>query len=255
MATLSIQLYSLRNHGPLAAQLDVASEAGFTSVEPIGSMLEDAAGLRDLIDARGLAAPSGHVAMPVLRDRFDFAVEAANTVGIKTLVVPALHPPLRPTDADGWRAIGAELGGMAQRLADHGLGLAFHNHHWEVERLPDGTLPLDLLLDAGAEGGLRWQGDLAWLVRGNDDVKTRLARHGERLHSVHVKDIAPAGEAEDEDGWADVGHGTLDWTDLWRISQGANPLMIAEHDKPSDAARFARRSYAAMAGLNGGTAA
>lgn len=251
MATLSIQLYSLRNHGALPEQLDVARDAGFTSVETVGGMLEDAAGLRALLDARGLAAPSGHVAMDVMRNRFDFAVEAAQTLGITTLIVPAFHPPMRPTDAAGWSAIGAELGELATRLEAHGIGFAFHNHHWEVAPLPDGALPLDLLLDAGRPGGLRWQADLAWLVRGSDDVHQRLARHGDSLHSVHVKDIAAPGEAEDEDGWADVGHGTLDWTDFWAISQGQNPLMVAEHDKPSDAARFARRSYEAMSRLDG----
>ena len=31
---------------------------------------------------------------------------------------------------------------------------------------------------------------------------------------MHVKDIAPAGEAADEDGWADLGAGTVDWAGL-----------------------------------------
>ena len=170
------------------------------------------------------------------------------------MIVPALHGADRPTDAAGWRAIGAELGRMARRLADQaGLRFAFHNHAWEVQKLPDGTLPLDLLLDAGANDGLGWQADLAWLVRGGDDPAARLDRHREWLVSVHVKDISPAGTAEDEDSWADVGHGVLDWADLWRRStSGGPPLMVAEHDKPKDAARFARRSFATMQRLAAG---
>jgi sugar phosphate isomerase/epimerase len=246
--TLSIQLYSLRNDGTLPEQLDIAHEAGFRAVETIGGMLPDARGLRDALDARGMTAPSGHVSMPDMRDRFDFAVDAAKTLGIETLVVPAFHPPLRPTDADGWRAIGAELGEMAQRLKSHGLRFGFHNHHWEVETLPDGSLPLDLLLDAGAPGGLLWEADLAWLVRGHDDPAARLARHKDRLFAVHVKDIAPEGEKQDEDGWADPGDGVLPWEDWWRVVGGV-PLLIAEHDKPASGARFARRAYETMSRL------
>lgn len=249
MATLSIQLYSMRNHGPLPAQLDAVRDADFGAVETVGNMLPDAPALREELDARGLRAPSGHVSMPDMRERADWVVEQARTVGLETLIIPAFHPPLRPTDAEGWRTIGAELGGMAKRLADRGMGFAFHNHHWEVEQLPDGSLPLDLLLDAGGPGGLLWQADLAWLVRGGDNPVQRLERHGDRLMSVHVKDLAPAGEAEDEDGWADPGYGTMDWDELWRRSAGAG-LMIAEHDKPSDAARFARRAFETMSRLD-----
>lgn len=248
--TISIQLYSLRNSGTLAEQLDIAHAAGFRAVETIGSMLADARGLRDLLDAGGMTAPSGHIAMPDMRDRFDYAVDAAKTVGVETLVVPAFHPPLRPTDADGWRQIGEELGEMATRLKDHGLRFGFHNHHWEVEPLPDGTLPLDILLDAGAPGGLLWEADLAWLVRGGDDVDARVARHRDRLFAVHVKDIAAAGTKEDEDGWADPADGVLPWDAYWRLT-GDAPLMIAEHDKPSDGARFARRAYETMSRLAG----
>ena len=246
-ADLSIQLYSMRNHGLLPAQLDSVRAAGFTLVETIGGHMEDAAGTRRLLDERGLHAPSGHISFEAIRDRTAWAFDAAHVLGITLLIVPALHPPVRPSDAAGWRAIGAEFGRIARRAADAGLRFAFHNHHWEVEKLPDGSLPLDLLLDAGAADGLLWQADLAWLVRGGDDPGTRLNRHRDRLAAVHVKDIAPAGTAEDEDGWADVGYGTLDWADLWRRSvAGGTPLMVAEHDKPSDAARFARRSFQTM---------
>jgi sugar phosphate isomerase/epimerase len=250
---LSIQLYSLRNSGPLAAQLDAVREAGFRAVETIQGLMEDARATRAMLDEHGLSAPSGHVSLAAMRERPDWAVEGAKALGIGLLIVPALHGADRPTDAAGWRAIGAELGRMARRLQGEGLRFAFHNHAWEVQKLPDGSLPLDLLLDAGAEDGLGWQADLAWLVRGGDDPAARLDRHRDRLVSVHVKDIAPAGTAEDEDGWADVGFGVLDWADLWRRStSGGTPLMVAEHDKPNDAARFARRSFASMERLAAG---
>ena len=55
----------------------------------------------------------------------------------------------------------------------------------------------------------------------------------DRLVSAHVKDIAPAGQNEDEDGWADVGAGVLDWPDLWQACRAAGAKwMVVEHDKP-----------------------
>ena len=53
----------------------------------------------------------------------------------------------------------------------------------------------------------------------------------------------------DEDGWADVGHGALDWPPiLAAINAAGMRTFIVEHDKPSDAERFARRSYETISG-------
>jgi sugar phosphate isomerase/epimerase len=249
-AFIAIQLYSLRNHGPLPEQLDIVRDAGFGAVELTQGQLGEPAATQALLEARGLECPSAHVSMPWLRERLDHVIEATTRLGIGELAMPALPVEEREMDAEGWRAAGRELGGIAQRLAEHGVILAYHNHAWEMPPLADGAVPLDLLLDAGREQGLTWQADLAWVVRGGADPAATLARHGDVLASVHVKDLAPAGAAVDEDGWADVGHGTMDWADLWRRCwANKRRWMIAEHDLPSDGARFCQRSLATMARL------
>ena len=60
-----------------------------------------------------------------------------------------------------------------------------------------------------------------------------------------MKDLAPAGQNQDQDGWADVGAGVLDWRDLWQACRDAGARwMVVEHDKPKDPARTARASFA-----------
>jgi sugar phosphate isomerase/epimerase len=246
-ARLAIQLYSLRNDGALPRQLDIAREAGFGAVETIQAQMQDAAATRRLLDERGLVAASGHVSLGLLRARRSSLIEAARVLGITDLVVTALPALQRSADAAGWRSVGAELGDLAAELRGSGIALAYHNHDWDLRPLAGGDLPLDLLLQAGAAGGLGWQADLAWVIKGGGDPAAWLDRYRPRITSIHVKDIAPAGEAADEDGWADVGHGVVDWARLWRLSDAtAAGWMIAEHDRPSDGARFARRSFATM---------
>jgi sugar phosphate isomerase/epimerase len=90
--------------------------------------------------------------------------------------------------------------------------------------------------------------DVAWVVRGGQDPLAWIKKYGSRINAVHVKDIAPAGEALNEDGWADVGHGTMDWQALaTAIKAGTNArYWVMEHDNPSDVDRFASRSLAAV---------
>lgn len=243
---LSIQLYSLRAYRGLEAQLEALAELGFKAVETIGSHLADAKGTRACLDRFGIAAPTGHVGLADLRERPEWVIEQAAIVGIRQLFMPAVPAGERDGQpADYWRALGAELGEIAGRWAGKWPALGYHNHHWELATYADGTTPLEHLF-AGATGSpLNWEADLAWLVRGGADPLVWLERYGDRLVAVHVKDLAPESQNADEDGWATIGEGTLDWPDLWRhsLARGAR-FMVLEHDKPKDPIGFARRSRA-----------
>ncbi|MEM8914803.1 MAG: sugar phosphate isomerase/epimerase, partial [Pseudomonadota bacterium] len=153
---LAIQLHSLQSVAGLSAQLDLAVRAGFTAVEIIEPHIENGKAMRANLDVRGLSAPSAHVSLGMLRNRPGEVVAGARTAGARQLVVTA--PPFATNEADcqAWRALGRELGGLAARLIDTGLTLCFHNHDNELRKLSDGSVPLDLILNEGFHGGLKW---------------------------------------------------------------------------------------------------
>jgi sugar phosphate isomerase/epimerase len=93
---------------------------------------------------------------------------------------------------------------------------------------------------------------VAWLVRGGAVPEEWLQRYRDRLISAHVKDIALSGTKLDEDGWADVGAGVLDWRSLWQTCRDCGARwMVVEHDKPSDPVRCARVTFAWLSKLQG----
>jgi len=246
---LSVQLYSLRTYGDLDRVLGAVAAAGYTHVELVGGHLENPQATRAGLDAHRLKAPTSHVGIAALREKFDATAAACRAIGVEQLFMPAVPPEQRGMDGAGWTALGHELGDLARRLEAHGIGLGYHNHDWEL-RQKDGGVPLDLLFAAAAGSPLTWQVDVAWLVRGGADPKSWIARYRPLVVSAHVKDIAPRGENEDQDGWADVGAGVLDWRDLWRICRNAGARwMVVEHDKPADPAKSVARSYAFLKDL------
>jgi len=242
---LSIQLYTLRSLENLDRILDIVAEAGYRNVETVGSHLDDAANVRAKLDARGLKASSSHVSLAALREKPDAVLEACRTLGFTDLFMPAVPPEQRDMAAEGWRSLGQELGGMAERFRQQGIRLGYHNHHWELKPKDGDKTALELIFEAAGGSPLAWQVDVAWLVRGDADPKRWIDRYRDRVASAHVKDIAPAGQNEDQDGWADVGSGVLDWRDLWRACRDAGArTMVVEHDKPADPAQTARASFA-----------
>lgn len=249
---LSYQLYSSRNFPPLEQQLATVAEAGFTNVETYGAFYEDVDGAEALFNRYGLSARSGHFGFDSVENEPDKVLGIARKLGMSTVVVPYLGPDERPTDIAGWDAVGTRLSKAAAWFRDKGMRLAWHNHEFEFNTpLADGTFPIEhVLVD-----GVLWEADIAWVVKGGTDPRPWIERYRGRIPLVHVKDIAREGQNPKEDGWADIGTGVVPWQELWGLCVAAGAeTMIAEHDNPADAGRFARNAAAAMRALDAGAA-
>jgi sugar phosphate isomerase/epimerase len=242
---LSFQLYSARNFPPLDQQLAVLAGLGYTRVEPYGALLKDNTELAAGLERYRLSAPSAHIALSRLQSGLPGAIRLARQLGIELFVVPALAPARRPADAAGWRGLGAELARIQQQLDAAGLRLAWHNHDYELKALAGERYPLDLIFEGAPQ--LLWQADIGWLERAGADTQKWLELYGRRIVAFHLKDLARAGENKDEDGWADVGFGIVDWQRLLPAMRASSAgLFVVEHDRPADFERFARRSRATV---------
>jgi sugar phosphate isomerase/epimerase len=247
--TISIQVYSCRLIEPLEAQFDLLAAIGYRNVEPWGGLFADAPRLKTNLVKHGMKAPSAHVGLPALRKDAAGMAKTCRDLGVETIYAPAPPPDERDKDIAGWRALGKELAAIGNAVTGEGLKFGWHNHHWEFQQAKDGTIPMHVLLAEAPD--MLWQVDLAWVIRGGADPAAWLKRHAGRIEACHVKDMAAPGQNADEDGWADVGHGVMDWKTLLPAMRNAGTrLFVLEHDRPSDAARFARRSMATLVNWN-----
>ena len=240
----SYQLYSSRNFGPMHQTLEMLSKAGYAQVEGFGALydnLEDGAKLAASVASAGLVMPSAHFGLDMVENAPDLAIEIAQTLGVKHAFVPYLDAPDRPTDADGWRAFGARVEKAGTPLVAAGMSYGWHNHDFEFVALPDGTMPIDALYEGGPSLTLEF--DLDWCARAGQDPFLWIEKLAPRIITAHVKDIAADGENLDQDGWSDVGQGTMDWAGLMGALRKTDcELFIVEHDNPSDDQRFATSS-------------
>ncbi len=247
----SYQLYSSREFGPLPKTLSMLAGAGYAEVEGYGAIFEnltDPGALSDQLRANGLAMPSAHFGLAMIEDAPQQVIHTAKTLGIRHVFVPYLDASERPTDAAGWRAFGARVEQAGAPLIAAGLGFGWHNHDFEFTALPDGTMPIDAIFEGAPSLTLEF--DVAWCARAGQDPFPWIDKLASRIATAHVKDIAPTGTKLDEDGWADVGAGTMDWAGIMTaLGQTGCQHFIVEHDKPSDDARFATASIAFLNAL------
>jgi sugar phosphate isomerase/epimerase len=243
-ARFSFQLYSARNHPPLDATLAMLAKSGYMEVEGYGGIYGEPQKLKAALDANGLAMPSGHFAIDMLEKKKGAVLSTARTLGINALIAPYLVAEDRPKSAKGWKDFGKRLNAIAATYRSEGFAVAWHNHDFEFARFKDGTTPHELIF-ANAPL-LDWEIDVAWVVRAGANPLAWIKRYAGIITHAHVKDIAPKGRNIDQDGWTDVGAGTIKWQACMdALKQTRCMHWILEHDKPADAGRFAQRSIAA----------
>jgi sugar phosphate isomerase/epimerase len=221
---LSVQLYTVRN--ALAEDFDgtLAQIAGFgyTQVEPF-QFVNFLDGLRNL-GKHGLSAPTTHVGL--LSGDQDAIFAAAKELGIETVIEPAVRDQHWQTE-DDIKTTASQLNAAAEKAADHGLRVGYHNHWWELEAKVDGRHGLEVLAENLAPEVVL-EVDTYWAYAGGADVPALLKRLGERVVALHVKDGDGSTDTKKQ---VAVGSGSLPVWDF--LDAAPDALRVVELDDSS----------------------
>ncbi len=236
----SYQLYSARNEKSLDDTLKILKSLGYAQVEGWGGQFADPAALAASLKAAGLVMPTAHMGFSQLEDTAA-ALKIVDIVGIETVYCPA--PPsadYREGKGD-WQEFADKLGTIASAFKAAGKVLATtitigNSSSCRAARRRSSCCSARPTC-SGKWTSPGWSRPARIRSPGWTGWAAASARSTSRISP-------PAGEKADEDGWADVGHGTLDWKQLLADAKAKTKAQyfVMEHDKPSDAIRFARQS-------------
>ncbi len=195
---ISLQLYTVND--ALTADLEggIARLAaiGFDTVEAF-NYVHQAAELKAVFDANGIAARTGHaiflsdeVSTPdgIMLDipTHEETFEASRTLGLEVVIDPFV-----PADRWGTRAevaqTAARLNAAAKEAAAYGLAVGYHNHDHEFRTVIDGVTAYELFASL-LDPEVRLEVDLYWATAVGIDVAELLASLGDRVVAVHAKD-------------------------------------------------------------------
>lgn len=212
---LALQLYTVRDllaadfHGTLEA----VSKLGIDGVELAGEYggLEPKDLKRLLIDFK-LEVAGMHVALDQLETNLDFQIAAARVLGAGYLVCPWLEAELYQ---HGWDAVIGRLQLVKGRLEGSGVGLAYHNHTFELDVQPH---PLEAI----AAAGIPLEFDIAWAHAAGVDPSAFIASHAGQIPLLHVKDVARVSAAPGMEGWqtVELGRGSVPVAAVIKAAQG-----------------------------------
>ena len=152
------------------------------------------------------------------------------------------------TSIDAVIEFAKETNGYAERLAEHGISLYYHNHHIEFAKF-DGKYMLDIINENSPAMGLEI--DVHWVQRGGLDPVRTLQKYAGRTAMVHLKDYRIGQMPESALGYlesgdfvnfmtefknvvqfAEVGEGNLDFPSIVPAAEAAGAqYLLVEQDE------------------------
>lgn len=212
LSRVGLELYSVRDAMKQDPERTLAAvrAIGYADVEllwSLGNFGRTPSQVRASLDREGLRAPSAHIAPESLLENWNRSLDDARLLGHDYLIVPSL-PAATKTSLDEWKRWAERFNRAGEQARGAGLWLAFHNEPDHVHPI-DGVVPYDVFIEKTAPPLVRLQLDVGNMRLGGGDPVAYLARHTDRYHSFHVKDVVADGSRDTE-----LGKGTVDFRRL-----------------------------------------
>ncbi len=205
---IAVQLYSLRQvlADDVEGCLARVAELGYRGVELAGWANQKPEHWSDLLLQYHLTPVGMHVGYEQLDDNVERVIAEASVIGAPVIVVPAVPAPMRKTEAD-WMGVAGWLNRIGEHVRQSGKRLAYHNHWFEFDILPEGGTGFDRLVNLTDPSLVEFEVDLYWATWAGQSVPELVRRLGRRMTLCHLKDMT-AGEPRT---FAPVGQGILPW--------------------------------------------
>jgi sugar phosphate isomerase/epimerase len=249
-----VQVYTVRDQlakQPLETFKAIAA-IGYKEVELFGPDFDKHV---PLAKEAGLTPVSTHIqASQVLGNTAPGAVDqifdGIAKLGLKYAVVSYIPPNERGKDRAAYQKFGEDMNRAGQSAMRAGLTFGYHNHAFEFGKLPDGTRPIDVMIESIDPALVRFEIDVFWVsVSGNDPVEL-LRKFGKRVALVHLKDKAKTTPVQTDenvpkDSFAEVGSGSLDFPAILKAAQaaGVQHYFVEQDQTPGDPIASLKKSY------------
>jgi inosose dehydratase len=265
---------------PYPALLDEMVAAGYTATEWGMNMEKNAARLREDLNARNLKPLGGFVGLELRNPEIKSAeiergLELATffrEIGATYLIVADSGDARRLSEAghvdpaggltdEQWQSLGTGLNELGLRLGPQGLKVVFHNHVGTYVETQDETARL---LEQTDPQLVAWCFDCGHLAYGGGDNLEMVARYGNRIGYVHIKDLDKSIlEQAKTHGWsfaqalksyifAPLGEGAAripDVIEKLRLADYDGWLVIEQDTTPVDPTETARKNREYLEGL------
>lgn len=209
----AVELYSVRDElkKDLWGTLRKVKKMGYDGVEFFWEFTHTAQELKAALDDTGLLCCGWHTPWPYVSDSNLMGVVTYNKViGNTDIVIPGL-PQEMTQSKDAWLKTAKTFNGIAEKLADYGMHLGYHNHAAEFKDM-EGDIPFHYLFDNTERVGMQLDNGNAWVAGPDTDIYDPLKRYPCRAKTLHLKPFSlKTGHA------TMIGEDDINWTKFFDL--------------------------------------
>jgi sugar phosphate isomerase/epimerase len=247
---IAAQMYTLRDfiktYEDMAATFKRVKEIGYNAIQLSACFNVEPQRIKELADKENLDICATHISYDRLKNDIEAVIKEHKLWCCKYVGIGAMPEEYRG-DAKGIKAFAVEASEIGRRLNASGLKLISHNHKFEFEKF-DGLTGMDILLNESDPEALDFEIDTYWVQAGGANPVDWIRKVSGRMDVIHFKDM---GIIRDQQVYAEIGEGNLDWPAILKTCESTNVIWAAiEQDEcarnPFDSLEISLRNLEKM---------
>lgn len=143
--------------------------------------------VKAILKDNGLSSPAAHTDLETLIHHMDKLGEAAQILGHKYVVLPAIPDDKRKT-LDDYKRMADTFNKIGENAKKVGLKFAYHNHGYGFKPM-EGKIPFDFLMEQTDAQLVFLEMDIFWTTAAGVDPVAYLDKYANRYRLLHLKDM------------------------------------------------------------------
>lgn len=231
MGNVGLQLYSVRE----AAEKDFlgtvcrVADMGYDAVQFAGFFETSAKQVKNVLDEKKIRVAGSHTSYDFLTsDRLKETILYNQEIDNDLIICPYLSEEKR-NSGEAYKRTAEELNSIGRTCKENGMRFAYHNHNFEFEDYA-GVTGFELLFGQTDPGLVKMELDCFWANYAGDDAESIIEKYGDRVVSLHMKDMNQDKKS------IEIGKGMLDLTGLLKTASDWDVewLVVEQEDFDRD---------------------
>ncbi|GLX70089.1 sugar phosphate isomerase/epimerase family protein [Paenibacillus glycanilyticus] len=229
---LGAQLYTVRSflqtEKDIRRSLQKIAEMGYKSIQvsAIGNIRPEI--LKEICDELSLQIALTHTNADRILNETERVIEEHDILGCNYIGIGSMPDKYR--EPDWYDYFAADFRKAAGKIAEAGKLFMYHNHHFEFEKFKqwNGKRLIERLMEDFSPEEMGVTLDTYWVQAAGADVCEWIGKLKDRLHCVHLKDMAVRGT---EQLMAPVGEGNMNFPAILKALEQTNAkYLLVEQD-------------------------
>ncbi len=232
MAKLEIgaQLFTLRELMKTPEEI----HEGFKKVRDIGFKVAQVSGLgpieperlRDISEETGVKICITHTPYNRIKDDLDNVIKEHRIFGCDVIGLGAMPRDYWEGGLESYRKFVKEANEITKKVKAAGMDFSYHNHRFEFEKLEDGRLGIDVLLEDIPD--MCFTLDTYWVQAGGASPVEYIKKTAGRVKVLHLKDMRIR---NNEQLFAEIGEGNINFLPIYAAAvEAGTKIAVIEQD-------------------------